>query len=133
MNTFLKSVIALSFWFAALLYWVLAYDMSIYTFKVINKTLSPSEILLASIYFSIGLFLIYFSFFQFKKLSRLLSTLALLFSAFIFISVFGLFDLIDKMEGGQNYKFSGYMLGVFLIPLILTTISAIYAWKQEKN
>jgi len=45
MRTFLKSLSAILFWLAALIYFATAYDMSIYAISVLQNKLQISEII----------------------------------------------------------------------------------------
>jgi len=93
MRTILKSLSAILFWLAALLYFVTAYDMSIYTVTVLKNTPQISEIAFAILYALAGSFLLFFSYYQFKKSSWFLNTLAFILSALAFIGFWSLLSM----------------------------------------
>jgi len=94
MRTFLKSLSAILFWLAALIYFATAYDMSIYAISVLQNKLQISEIIFTILYALAGSFLIFFSFFQFKKSSWLLNTFAFIITTIAFIGFWSLLNIV---------------------------------------
>ena len=123
----------IALWGAALLYFAAAYDATIYTKTVLNISPSLSEISYSAICFALTAFLLIFSIFQYKKTSLRFSILAAFISIFIYWSAFGLFDLINQMEKGQNYVFDRMMLCIFFVSSLLTVLPVIHAWLMKNN
>ena len=93
MLTIWKSLSAILFWLAALIYFTTAYDMSIYTVTVLKSTPQINEIGYAILYALAGSFLLFFSFFQFKKSTWALNIFAFIITAAAFIGFWSLLNI----------------------------------------
>jgi len=92
-RTIWKSLSAILFWLAALIYFATTYDMSIYTITMLKKTPQINEIFYAILYALAGSFLLFFSFFQFKKSNWALNIFAFIITAVAFVGFWSLLNI----------------------------------------